>query len=744
MLRIASVPRIPSSTSPLFVIVLLIILNHDISCARIGNGTDVEEGEKLIHLRNDVIDLAFSKADYSLQELRNMATGYVLVHKSPSKGRKLWEIELIDSKNKVVTVSSADAGIRMDRRESAGDKEVLEFKWQKMTLGEGKGEIDVTVVVTLGKAGDMSEWRMALSNSSTAYGTWRVYFPVIEGVAGASNKGEDLRFALPFCTGWLFSGIDDLPYQDIRWEYPSYNYTMQFCSIYSGESGFYFGCHDGSASHKIFRFTKAPDGMGVAYSVGIYPPDMMAPGKDYDFRFPMVIGSYRGDWYEAAKCYRKWALQQIWCSKGRIADRDDLPTWYKDLALWYKDLGDPQEVGKRAIDFHDSVNLPIAFHWYGWHTNPMDKDYPNYLPPKPGFGDIVAELEKKDVRVFPYLNARLWDTATESWKEGTSGAAKWRDMSVYLEKYASGADLAPMCPYSEVWQTTLQNLSRALLDDYDVDGLYLDQIGAANPKLCFDRAHGHPPGGGSLWADGYRELLRRIKSSGGAYKPVVLVTENNAEPWLDLIDGYLTYIPPLGNTIPLFQAVYSGYAVGFGKRVVMEDLENPVLFRAKQAELFSDGGVPGWVEKMILFDKYSDQLAFLRRLADERKRLSKYLMKGQLVKPVKIIGNVDTITAQVKWFGRDWSINIPALRSSVWKAQDGTIAIVMINVLDKDLTVQYEMDLTDYFNKNDLDLHRLLIEGTASTKTTRDGHFLAATETVPALDIDAIFVWLEN
>lgn len=56
-----------------------------------------------------------------------------------------------------------------------------------------------------------------------------------------------------------------------------------------------------------------------------------------------------------------------------------------------------------------------------------------------------------------------------------------------------------MCPATEYWQNKMINLADKIVNDYNFDGIYYDQIGAIFPVPCFDRTHNHPMGGGNHW-----------------------------------------------------------------------------------------------------------------------------------------------------------------------------------------------------------------------------------------------------
>jgi hypothetical protein len=88
----------------------------------------------------------------------------------------------------------------------------------------------------------------------------------------------------------------------------------------------------------------------------------------------------------------------------------------------------------------------------------------------------------------------------------------------------------------------------------------IDQIGAAQPRLCWDPSHGHPLGGGAHWVAGYKSLLANARAQAG--NNAMLVTESNAEPYMGSLDSYLTLVAFGGDFagpgafVPAFASIY--------------------------------------------------------------------------------------------------------------------------------------------------------------------------------------------
>ena len=90
---------------------------------------------------------------------------------------------------------------------------------------------------------------------------------------------------------------------------------------------------------------------------------------------------------------------------------------------------------------------------------------------------------------------------------------------------------------------------------------HTDQIGSAIPKLCWDASHAHTLGGGDFWTEGYRAMMQAIDDrlysddkstvtktaaksastrSPSACTAYPMVTEDNAEPYMSMVQGFLT------------------------------------------------------------------------------------------------------------------------------------------------------------------------------------------------------------
>jgi hypothetical protein len=332
----------------------------------------------------------------------------------------------------------------------------------------------------------------------------------------------------------------------------------------------------------------------------------------------------------------------------------------------------------------------MAVHWYNWHQIPFDVNYPEYFPTKDGFAAGVRELVAAGMTVMPYINGRLWDVGGPNFPAAKPAACKQPGGSeVSIEMYGSGAKLAPMCPATPLWQAKVGEIVRRLGEECGVNAVYIDQIGSAAPVLCHDPSHGHPLGGGRHWVEGYRKMLEPIRDFAAA-RGMTLTTENDAEPYMDTIDGFLIWLPRSDREIPLMTAVYSGRAVYFSSPS-REGME-PDSFVMLQGRDLLWGCQLGWMGFDLLEPGRKEQADYLLACARMRKALPEYLLEGEL------LGELDLEEApppiEGKWGG--WTgtapARLPSVVTAVWRAPDGRVAVLAANLSREERSIVYSFD----------------------------------------------------
>jgi len=503
-------------------------------------------------------------------------------------------------------------------------------------------------------------------------------------------------------------GIIDDPPQAYAEIYP--RATMQWYGLLntSENTSFYFAAHDPNAHSKTFQMKLLFNDTAATSSVAVIPPDagLSLPSVPGPAQFPIVMAAVPdATWWDLAQIYRKFVLSDpdiLWTRRGPLAMRNDVPPQLYNLTTFVNSHwqnhdvfnvsgGDPTVVLERVTNISKRFNLPpggsLGLHWYEWDllgyapgshygnctsgvACGFDTHYPTYFPVRHGFNETLRTLQANDVRVFPYINGRIFDTDAPAWsKKAHNAATKFAsepfygepdpaNLSLYQESYGSQATFAVECPHTAYWQDTISSVVRTLMHEYGTDGVYVDQIAAAGPKPCFDPSHGHPLGGGNHWVTGYDAMLEKMQD-----KKKILLTGSNAEPFGGGIDLFLTLVgfghgslpnvPSSSRIVPAFQAIYGGYFMSVGAEFYASDLDaDPDVFASKVAAQFIFGALMGWFSlggrrdtsgnpymglyERLMDPKYDAEIDYVRELAAARRRASDFLIHGRAGAPLPI------------------------------------------------------------------------------------------------------------
>lgn len=420
-------------------------------------------------------------------------------------------------------------------------------------------------------------------------------------------------------------------------------------------TGLYVGTNSDATNN--MRFQSDPNSQTVSVFME-FPAENIGKENSSLFLNKVILKSFHGDWYDAAQIHRGNVSHPH--VKGRRT-----PQWMKDLCVWAIGGDVPEKMPEVMRKFRDALGMPVGLHWYNWHEIPFDNDYPHYFPVKPGFGEAVAEIQKDgDMFVMPYINGRLWDTRDKGMEdfEFTSvalpGATKKEDGTPYTESYGSkeadGSDvvLGVMCPASEVWKNKVkENILRLVrpLEEggYGVKSVYVDQVAAAQPELCFDPTHGHPLGGGNWWVETYRDMFNEIRAE--IPKDAMLTTECNADPFIDMFDGYLSWHYQYDGQVPAFSAIYGGRDIIQFGRHFGGGPDSVVACRMKLAESFVYGEQLGWINPHIVNEP--EKIEYLKKVVTLRYKFRDLFYEGCMGRPPQAIGPMPRITADWNFMG---------------------------------------------------------------------------------------------
>ena len=577
-----------------------------------------------------------------------------LTFKTPPDGTNTQETVVLDNR------SGGAMRVASERARSG-----LDFVWRGLGLPGEPGVVDVRAEVRLESGDGASAWRLKVTNRSKRFGLWSSDYPLLRGIVEPGTA--DVLLPRGNWGGTL------LPRHKSAYagRYPSFGCPLQMLAFNLGEAGLYLAAHDGGARAKELVVTRAQDVTFrlLAESAGV-------PGAAGAPDYPVVIAAYKGDWWQAARRYRAWALQQAWTSKGPLRQRTEYPRRLQDLAFWMLLSGKPENVERVMLETEKRyAGVPIGVHWYCWHQIPFDNSYPEYFPTMDGMGEAARAMAQRGQTVMPYINARLWDRDIPSFAGAYPSACKQPSGTNYVETYGSGRSLVPMCPYTRLWQDKVRTVCHRLMEECGVNGIYLDQIGSAAPVVCYDASHGHPTGGGRHWVDGYHTMLRQVKAEAAA-RGVALTTEDSSEPYMDVIDGCLAWNPRHQEDVPLLPAVYSGYTVYFTSPQAEQDSLD--AFCAAQARDFLWGSQLGWNGSWILREAHSEKQKFQYALCRYRQAAKDFLVYGQLLDEVRPLNDVPA-AAHVWNRNQPHTARLPMVLATLWRDDRGRLAVFAVN-----------------------------------------------------------------
>ena len=618
--------------------------------------------------------VTLSEATGGIASILNKDTGHEFISSQIEKPA-LWELVLKMGSNEV-RVSS----FRCAKPLIKSSRSQTDLLWKGVSVPGANGQIDVRVTCEIKQTDKLVHLRIDIDNKSNA----SLISTVFPQIAKLGKAGES-DVAFPYSNwGELFKRLNKMH----EGRYPSADMPMQFCCLSDGSDSIYLAAHDPGAKFKMFRVHP-----GDEYSVETSIPDATVAGNDWHQPFDFVFGVYKGDWVASCKLYRKWAIANApWTSRGPISKRKDTAPAVKEIGVWLNLDDKYAQNEKSVLDFRRQMGVPIGVHWYFWHNNVMDRDLPDYLPPKAGFVEMVRSLNGRGIYSMPYINGRCWDTQNRNFNVAQAFASCDQSGKPNVEDYGSGTKLAVMCLGTRFWQNYLTRLIERVIDVTGAGGIYIDQLAGADIEECYNKEHGHTLGRDTWWIDGYRKSVTAARKHfarrpGGFF----VAAENDAEPYMDFVDLFLIWIPRSENDIPMMTMVYSGYAQYFGAN---RGSDSDMSFAMMQTRDFTWGAQLFWESAYIVGPGQEEKLRVLKNLARLRYKGRKYLVEGELLDLVRPVNSVPTVNG--KWGG--WSSTLeertlPAVHATLWKGADGSYAIVLANADMKERRFTFKLPL---------------------------------------------------
>ncbi len=472
--------------------------------------------------------------------------------------------------------------------------------------------------------------------------------------------------------------------------------SMQYL-IYAGlNDGVAFDVLDKSMSYKVFEF----GGPDREFAATLYP--FIPPG--HKWVSPDILWQdLRGDWHVAARRYRAW--YDSWAKTPQISSEVRKDPVMGGIVVLARPVKDPNlndvtkdmETGTYAAALEKARQLHEAgfegAHLVGWFGQGHDSTYPDYYPTArmgggKGLVALVDGMHAMHMLATFYLNARLGNVTDPTYLAHPGWAVELADGQHVTETY--GETFNVLCPAAKGFQTDIIDTVKRIAMDYHGDGVQLDQVGAAQSFLCFDRAHGHSTPA-TAWAQGYTEMLTGVRSAARKIDP---------DFW-DWIEGAWE---GAGQYVDLSQG-------GFWQ-AMPDAIYFPQMYRytIPQDPMFGDarmGGVPYWCPTDIQRAKKIDDA------------VSPIFWHGEFMDNIGLSSSPQT---EVHWF-----------------RYKGQVVITVVNNNDASQDFDVRLELSQLNWKGFPSRAQALASGRYVQITRGDG-YLSFTVSVPAKQVEAVLI----
>jgi len=599
-------------------------------------------------------------------------------------------------------------------------------------------KVDVTIKVYVSSDDRFSYWSLSLTNKSGLLIT-DVQFPfiVINYKLGGTPGTETLL--RPFNMGQLHKcpqpqeleqdspGVWQFrPENGDSGHYPGLTFA-QFLAYFDDQIGVYISCQDGSGRVKLIKPVHHQKGLrlGIAH-VGDWPED-----GQRELEYKVVLGSFTGDWYDAADLYKDWSQRQDW-AKNPLSIRQDVPAWLLDspphiILRIQGELDDgPAEPNEEFLPYRKAIPLlekiaarvdaplvPVIMSW----ERPGPWVYPDCFPPAGGeesLHEFTELARERGWRIGTFCNGTRW-VIGHRWsgydgenyfkeKGGERSVCRTHSGELWKEGWdRNWRPSYPCCLGVPMTHDIAENFVGKMVD-MGLDWIqFLDQNVGCCTFPCYATDHKHPPTPGKWMTEEMNNLL-------GIFDEIASGTHQRSQgirqiafsmecpvneyfiPQFHICD--VRVIPP-GHyptrrpaVIPLYHFLYHEFILiqgGFGYgpapyHLPIRNAYNLVIGEIPGAVMKGDGRLlnkdtGNWAPWEPQVGNNEDALQILKAATALRRNKGKdFLVYGRMLRPADV-QNINVI----RWQEGSHERQIPAVFHAAWQASDGRVGIVLAN-----------------------------------------------------------------
>lgn len=608
----------------------------------------------------------------------------------------------------------------------AGDSLTLTFS------RVGGLDLTVTIAVAASPADRFSRWTATVTNDAGLQ-IVDLQFPFV-----VLPNRPDATVLMPNAQGHLIEGPhlphlpEDTPRQWQFWpengnsqHYPGRSFA-QFMAWYADGRGFYTACDDTQGHVKLLRALRRPEGLRLGFAhVGDWPS-----GGVRTLEYSVLLGSFEGDWYDAADRYRDWALQQHWATP--LTGRTDIPAWLLESPphitirlQGYVDDGVAPPI-EQFLPYEkcipllagvaEAVDSPVVAVLMSWERG-GPWVYPDCFPPVGGdesLSNFCRLARERGWHVGSFCNGTRW--VMKHLFNGYDGQAYW--------EAHNGRQGVCRQPNGELWhehwdqnwrpsyitclgERDTQRIARDFvrrLIGWGMESIqFFDQNCNASTFPCFSTAHGHAPLPGKWMAQAMADIIGQFHAAAAEAGEAEVIhstewpTNEFCLPLFQQSDLRLS-VPTSGDSlfVPIYQYLYHECTLTHG---MMSFGPEPYSVPARTAwecvwgeivgaVLTGDGTLlnretVNWAEWEPKVGSDEDALEMMRTATALRRGAGRdFLVYGRMQRPAP----VDCEICEWDWNGKHHTV--PAVAHCAWQSPDGRHGIALANWTTEPRTIR--------------------------------------------------------
>jgi hypothetical protein len=660
----------------------------------------------------------------------------------PGRPRPLFTLRFRNAQGKAIDLNALEAK-KFGQKQKVSDKAtVITMHYQGL-----KGyPINAVVRVRCPANSPMTYWGISVENKSSLV-LDHIDFPTVVVPNDLRAKAGDGQVFWPAMEGVVIDDLDireksharfrpiEHPHHGWRGLYPS-SCPMQFMAYYGKGGGLYLAAHDQEAYPKGIEYHGYRDG-GIQLDFRVFPGAVTK--KRFSLPYEMVLGAFKGNWYDAADIYRKWLENSKMPRPKKLSANPAIPDWFESspVIVTYPIRGTGRDRGGMSTNEYypytkalptlehyskafDSKIMALLMHWEGsapwappyvWPPHGGEKNYLEFVKALHAKGNLaglyasgIGYTIKSNIdpsynmeKEFEQKNIKSVVTIAPD------GSVAQNGVCAGPRAQRIGHD---MCPANAFVKNVVAREVGSIIKSGTDYIQYFDQNLGGSCYRCYSKDHGHPPGPGP-WQNEemikiYKTLNDLIKRSG---RKVLIGCEAAAgEPYIPYLlfnDLRSTINLRFGSPVPAYAYVNHEYVNNFmGNQNAIQHFvdhkKSPLNLLQRYAYAFiggdmftiilKDKGQMHWEWGMSWDKPAPDQVStqgLIANLNPWRKGVGKpYLVYGRMQKPYTVTGDYELPMITTKGA----KLYFRSIFTSKW-TNAGKSAQILVNYTSKPQTV---------------------------------------------------------